>query len=118
MTAKNGAIILGAIFLLTGVLGFIPNPIVSPTGLFSVNAAHNIVHLASGVFLFAGAYMWLGTWLAASLALKIVGVIYAAVAVIGLVSGPGMLLGLILTNHADHWLHVFLVLLIAAFAFL
>jgi hypothetical protein len=50
------------------------------------------------------------------LALKIVGVVYALVAILGFFAGD-MLLGVAL-NAADHWLHVFLaiVLLVAGFA--
>jgi Domain of unknown function (DUF4383) len=97
-----------------GILGFFPNPLVSPTGLFVVNTAHNIVHLASGAVLLAGAYSTLG----ASLALKIVGVVYALVATLGLIMGGPMLLGLVAMNTADHWLHVILAVVILAAGFL
>ena len=36
LSAKTAAIVLGAVFILVGILGFIPNPLVSPTGLFAV----------------------------------------------------------------------------------
>jgi hypothetical protein len=114
MNAKTAAIVLGVVFLAVGVLGFIPNPLISPTGLFVVNPLHNLVHLVSGAVLLAGAYTSLG----ASLALKIIGVVYAAVAVLGLLSGGTMLLGLIAVNHADHWLHVALAVVILAAGFL
>jgi hypothetical protein len=97
-----------------GILGFFPNPLVSPTGLFAVNTAHNLVHLVSGVVLLAGVYSALG----ASLALKIIGVIYGLVAVLGLILGGPMLLGLVAVNHADHWLHVVLAAVILAAGFL
>ncbi len=115
LNARTAAILIGIVFLAVGVLGFIPNPLVSPTGVFAVNPAHNLVHIVSGLVLLAGAYAGLGS----SLALKIVGVVYAAVAVLGLISGGNnMLLGLILVNHADHWLHVALALVILAAGFL
>jgi len=115
LNARTAAIVIGIVFLTVGVLGFIPNPLVSPTGVFAVNPAHNLVHIVSGLVLLAGAYAGLGS----SLALKIVGVVYAAVAVLGLISGGNnMLLGLILVNHADHWLHVALALVILAAGFL
>jgi hypothetical protein len=115
LNAKTAAIIIGVVFLAVGILGFFPNPLVSPTGLFAVNTAHNLVHIVSGLVLLAGAYTGLG----AALALKVVGIVYAIVAVLGLVSGgANMLLGMILVNHADHWLHVGLSAVILAAGFL
>ena len=114
LNAKTAAVILGIVFLAVGILGFFPNPLVSPTGLFVINTAHNIVHLASGAVLLAGAYSTLG----ASLALKIVGVVYALVATLGLIMGGPMLLGLVAMNTADHWLHVILAVVILAAGFL
>ena len=114
MSAKTAATVIGIVFILVGILGFIPNPLVSPTGLFAVNTAHNLVHLVSGAVLLAGAYTALG----ASLALKIIGVIYGAVAVLGLIVGPGMLLGIVHINVLDNWLHVVLAVVILAAGFL
>ena len=114
LNAKTAALVLGIVFVAVGILGFFPNPLVSPTGLFAVNTAHNLVHLISGVVLLAGVYSALG----AALALKIIGVIYALVAILGLVLGGPMLLGLVAVNHADHWLHVALAAVILAAGFL
>ncbi len=115
LNAKTAALVIGVVFLAVGILGFFPNPLVSPTGLFAVNTAHNLVHIVSGLVLLAGVYTGLG----ASLALKIVGIVYAIVAVLGLVSGGGtMLLGVIAMNGADHWLHVALAVVILAAGFL
>jgi hypothetical protein len=114
LNAKTAALVLGIVFLAGGILGFFPNPLLSPTGLFAVNTAHNLVHLISGVVLLAGAYSALG----ASLALKIVGVVYALVAILGLIVGGPMLLGLVAVNAADHWLHVALAAVILAAGFL
>jgi hypothetical protein len=115
MTAKTAALVIGIVFIAVGILGFIPNPLVSPTGLFAVDTMHNLVHLISGIVLLAGAYGF-----GASLALKIVGIVYAIVAVLGffVVGEGGMMLGLIHVNEADKWLHVALaiVILIAGFA--
>jgi len=55
---KATAILVGLIFLLIGIVGFVPA--ITPAngmllGIFHVNTAHNIVHLASGiVFLLCG----------------------------------------------------------------
>ena len=113
MNTRMAGMVLGAVFILVGILGFVPNPLVSPTGLFMVNTAHNIVHLASGAVILAGVYSF-----GSGLGLKIIGVVYAIVAILGLVMGGDMLLGMIAMNMADHWLHVALavVLLLAGFA--
>jgi hypothetical protein len=113
MTAKLAATVFGIVFIAVGILGFIPNPLVSETGLFAVNTNHNLVHIISGAVLLAGVYSTLG----ASLALKIVGIVYGAVAVLGLYVGPGMLLGLVHINAADNYLHVLLAVVILAAGF-
>jgi hypothetical protein len=114
MTSKLAATVLGIVFLAVGILGFIPNPIVSENGIFAVDTMHNIVHLVSGAVLLGGVYSSLGS----GMALKIIGVIYGAVAVLGLVMGPGMLLGLIHVNANDNYLHVVLAVVILAAGFM
>ena len=108
VNAKTAAMVIGIVFLIVGALGFVPNPIVGPDGIFVVNAAHNWIHIASGIVLLIGAYSSLGS----SLALKIIGVVYAIVAVLGFVMPGDMLLGMIAMNMADHWLHVVLAIVI------
>lgn len=112
MNTRTAGLILGIVFIVVGILGFIPNPLVSPTGLFVVNTLHNIVHLASGAVILAGVYSF-----GAGLGLKIIGVVYAIVAILGLIMGGDMLFGIAM-NMADHWLHVVLavVILLAGFA--
>ena len=112
MTARNVAIVLGVILVLVGLLGFVNNPLV--LGIFAVNPLHNVVHIVTGAVLLIGAYSSLGS----SLALKIIGVVYAIVAIIGFfMVTDGMMLGVAM-NEADKWLHVVLavVILIAGFA--
>ena len=111
MTAKNAAIVLGIILVLVGLLGFFNNPVL---GVFAVNPVHNVAHIVTGLVLLAGAYSSLGS----SLALKIIGVVYAILAIIGFfMVMDGMMLGMAM-NDADKWLHVVLaiVILIAGFA--
>jgi Domain of unknown function (DUF4383) len=55
--AKPLALLFGIVFLLVGILGFVPAVTSNEMllGIFHVNTAHNIVHLASGiVFLLCG----------------------------------------------------------------
>lgn len=114
MTAKNAAIVFGVVFLLVGILGFVPNPIVGADGLFVTNPLHNIIHLVSGIALLAGAYTSLGS----SLMLKIVGVVYGLVAVCGFfMVMDGAMFG-VAVNEADKWLHVALAAAILAAGFM
>jgi hypothetical protein len=102
---KTAAVLFGVVFLLIGILGFVPAVTKDQMllGIFHVNAAHNCVHLLSGVVaLFAGMTS-LG---AARMYFRIFGLVYGLVAVMGFFVGDGMLLGLISNNAADTWLHV------------
>lgn len=112
--AKTLAIVFGAIFVLVGILGFVNNPLVGPSGIFMTNGLHNLVHLLFGIILLVasrGGQASSASWL------KILGVVYLVLAVVGFLLAPNgpSLLGLVSINMADHWLHVVLgvVLLIA-----
>ena len=70
---------------------------------FHVNAAHNAVHLLTGIVALLAGMAGVG---ASKTFFKIFGVVYGLVAVLGFVVGEGMLLGLISNNTADTWLHV------------
>ena len=109
MTLKKIAVAFGIIFVLVGILGFVPaaTPDGKLLGLFAVNAMHNIVHVASGIVaLIAGFASERG----AKLYFQIFGIVYALVAVLGFVQGDGLLLGLVSNNAADTWLHVVIAL--------
>jgi len=102
---KSLALLFGAVFVLVGILGFIPA--VAPhehlLGVFHVNAAHNAVHLLSGmVALICG----FASERAATLFFRIFGIVYGLVAVLGLVGGDQPILGVISNNRADVWLHI------------
>src|SRR2546423_13182772 len=103
---KTMAVLFGVVFLLVGILGFVPAVTKDQMllGIFHVNTAHNAVHLLSGVVaLFAG----MTSVGASRIYFKIFGLVYGAVAVMGFLNpGDTMLLGLISNNTADTWLHV------------
>jgi hypothetical protein len=114
--AKTLAIVFGVVFVLVGILGFVPNPLVGAGAIFNTNHLHDLVHFVFGLILLAVAFMapaMSGMWL------KILGVVYLVLAVLGFVLVPngGSLLGLVTMNMADHLLHVVLgiVLLVAGF---
>lgn len=121
LNARNAAFVLGVVFLIVGVVGYIPNALIGhlPDGrpaLFWTNQMHNLVHIVSGIFLLLGVYSSLGP----SLALKILGIVYAIIAVAGFVlmkGGDGLLFGTIAMNMMDHWLHVALAIIILAAGF-
>ena len=114
---KTAAILFGIVFLLVGVLGFVPG--ITTTGqmllgIFHVNAVHNIVHLLSGaVALITG----LTSTAAARMYFRVFGIVYALVAILGFFVGYGLLLGLISNNMADTWLHVLIALVALALGF-
>lgn len=105
MILKNTAVVFGIVFLLVGILGFIPA--VAPNemllGIFHVNAAHNVVHLLSGAVALACGFASVA---ASRIYFRIFGVVYGLVAVLGFIQGEGHLLGMISNNMPDVWLHV------------
>lgn len=116
--SRKLAKIFGIVFVLVGLLGFIPNPIFGHDALFHTDLVHNLVHLVIGIVLLA-----LGkTEDSARLWLKIFGAVYLVVAILGFLvigaDGMGSILGIIGVNTADNWLHVVLgiVLLVAGFS--
>lgn len=103
------AYVFAGVFLLIGVLGFIPalapkDSMGMPLllGLFMVGIIHNIIHLASGVAAFLGARSGEAY---ASLYFKVFGAVYALVTIIGFVQ-KDTVLGLIHVNVADNFLHL------------
>jgi hypothetical protein len=102
---KQIGIVFGIAFVLAGIAGFVP-PLVSDgklVGIFAVNGAHNLVHLATGVIALAIAF---ARPQAMGMFFKVFGVVYGLTAVLGFFSGDMPLLGIIAHNHADMWLHV------------
>ena len=102
--AKNIALVFGVVYTLVGILGFIGNPIVGGAegALFPANTLHNVVHLATGLVL-----LWAASAGMAGTALKIFGLVYVLVALLGFfAASDGVILGLVDVNTADNWLHL------------
>jgi hypothetical protein len=105
------AVLVGAAFLLVGVLGFIPGITTHYSdmafagedsgakllGIFQVSVLHNIVHVLLGIAGLGLARTWEGarTYLIGG------GVLYLALWLLGLVGGGDW----IPVNSADNWLH-------------
>lgn len=115
---QKAAATTGAVFLLVGILGFIPGFTshydslswaghesgAQLLGVFQVSVLHNIVHLAFGI---AG-LMYARTVTSARVYLIAGGAVYAVLFLYGLVidrSGAG---NFVPVNSADNWLHLVL----------
>lgn len=114
-TARTAAMAVGAVFLLVGVLGFVPG-ITSNydslefaghesgallLGLFQVSILHNIVHLLFGV-----AGLALGRKTSTAVTYLIAGgAVYLVLWVYGLVIGHDTSANFVPLNTADNWLH-------------
>jgi hypothetical protein len=115
MKTKTAAIVIGVVFIVVGLLGFFPNPIIadSESAIFHADSVHSIVHIVSGVLFLIFAYAIPDRTPAF---LKIFGVIYFLIGVIGLINvgstGMGKILGFLHVNGADNYLHIVLGLVI------
>jgi hypothetical protein len=101
---KKLAMVFGVVLLLVGVLGFVPGITTDGflLGIFQVDMLHNIIHLASGaVALWAG----MTSMKASKMYFQVFGVVYALVAVLGIVMGSTGVFGMLM-NTADNALHV------------
>ena len=103
--SKNLIIIFGVVFLLVGILGLLGGvSIVGPEGIFVTNGAHDWVHLLSGIiFLIVG----FAAAQSSAVTMKIFGIVYLLVAVLGFVM-QSPLLGLLDYNMNDNILHLVL----------
>ncbi|HKG46802.1 MAG TPA: DUF4383 domain-containing protein [Pyrinomonadaceae bacterium] len=104
--AKTVCKILGVVFLLVGVIGFV-SPRLLNAHLFP---AHNLVHIVSGI---AALYFGFAGTLAAAKTFSLVfGVVYLALGILGVALGTGddrmLMLGPLEFGMADHGIHILL----------
>jgi hypothetical protein len=118
LVTQRAAGVVGAVFLLVGVLGFIPGITTnvgdmrfashdSPSellGVFQVSVLHNLVHLLFGVVGLAAARS--ARW--ARGYLLIGGVVYLVLWLYGLIVDHGENANFVPVNDADNWLHLVL----------
>jgi hypothetical protein len=115
---QKAALAVGAVFLLVGILGFVPGITTGYDtmtmaghhseamllGVFNVSILHNLVHLAFGVagLLMARSFAGARTYLIGG------GVIYLVLFVYGLVIDHASAANFVPVNSADNWLHLVL----------
>jgi hypothetical protein len=107
LTATSVAWVFAAAFYAAAALGFIPNPLLGPDGLFMTNTDHNVVHLLTGV---GFTIVALAGPRASVVFMQAFGVIYGLTGVLGFLAtglgGHGYLLGLVHINTLDNFLHL------------
>jgi hypothetical protein len=130
MTTRHFALVMGIVFLLVGILGFVPGinqmhgdhpglTVDDPghgylLGLFHVNVLHNAVHLLFGILGIAMSRRYD----AARLYARIVAIAYALLAVMGLLPEPFRnTFGLVPIEGHDVWLHLLIAAAAAYFGF-
>jgi hypothetical protein len=129
MKTRYFALIAGIVFVLIGLLGFIPNLISLPVGipafaikggyaylfgLFPINFWHNLIHLLVGSL---GIVAYL-RWEDARLFAQGLTVFYALLAVLGLIPYTHTMFGYIPIFGNDVWLHGFTALIAAYFGYM
>lgn len=118
MTVWKFALIIGIVYLIAGVSGFVPTllrpvPDTAPPiaitafygvalGLFPVNFLHSLVHLAVGAWGIAASRSTRG---GARAFAKTLAVFYGVLAVMGLIPTLNTVFGLIPLHGHDVWLH-------------
>jgi len=129
MNARNFALVAGVIYIIVGILGFIPGLVREPSlnapevevtanygylfGLFPVNILHTLFHLAIGVWgVIAARRPHAARRYAQSIA-----IIYGALTVFGLIPGLNTLFGLLPLHGHDVWLHGLTAIAAAYFGF-
>ena len=125
---QTAALVVGAVFLLVGVLGFVPGITENVDqlrfaghhsdamlfGVFEVSILHNIVHLLFG----AAGVALARTWSGARSYLIGGGAVYLVLWLYGLLVGHDSAANFVPVNNADNWLHLFLGLGMIALGFL
>ncbi len=116
MAVQGAAVLVGAAFLVFGVLGFIPgvtthydqlqwaghHSSAQLFGVFAVSGLHNVIHLVFGVL----GLLMARTYAKARAYLLVGGLVYLGLWVYGLLIDHGGPANFVPVNSADNWLHL------------
>jgi len=122
MSTRTFALIFGIVFIAVGIAGFVPQLLEGPEGsdmgdhqmllgLFAVNPLHNAVHILFGLWGLVASRSAAGAVMYA----RGVAIIYAVLAIAGLVPATADGFGLVPLWGKDVWLHAGLALVAAYF---
>jgi len=127
MRARYFALIAGIVYLLVGIVGFIPGLTTAPMsgspalsvdasygyvfGLFPVNILHNLVHLLIGLW----GVLAYGSFGAARGFSRSLAIIYGILTIMGLIPGLDTVFGLVPLFGNDIWLHALTAIIAAYF---
>jgi hypothetical protein len=129
MKTRYYALIMGIIFAVIGVAGFIPGLLTAHDppadlavdslsgnllGLFPVNILHSLVHLLFGIWGIAAYRSFTGARAYA----KSVAVIYGVLTIMGFIPGLSTVFGLVPLHGNDIWLHALIAISAAYFGFM
>ncbi len=129
MGTRYFALIFGIIYLLVGIMGFIPalltpapagSPALAVTtlyglllGMFAVNLVHTIVHLIVGLW----GILAYRSFDAARTFSKVVAVVFLILFIMGLIPGANTMFGMAPLFGADAWLHLISAIVAGYFGF-
>ncbi|TVP59953.1 MAG: DUF4383 domain-containing protein [Halomonadaceae bacterium] len=123
------ALIFGLVYAVVGILGFIPPLVTTPEmdpdliadeghgrlfGLFAVNLWHNLVHLAMGVW---GIVAAVSGFNGSRLFARSAAILFALLALLGLIPATSTLFGLVPLYGHDVWLHILSAVVAGYFGF-
>jgi len=129
MNVRRFALILGIVYIVAGIAGFIPPLLTTPAadaprlavhsfqgnllGLFPVNILHSLFHLVIGIWGLVAAKR-LGTAVTYA---RSVAIIYGVLTIMGLIPNLNTIFGLLPLHGNDIWLHAITALVSAYFGF-
>ena len=128
MSIRYFALVLGIMFLLVGVAGFIPGLVQQHSmddhalvvtgpgtgylmGLFHVNVLHNVIHLLFGIW----GILAYSSFDASRVYARGVAIIYGLFVIMGLIPVLNTVFGLVPIHGHDVWLHALIALVSAYF---
>ncbi|HYN87772.1 MAG TPA: DUF4383 domain-containing protein [Ardenticatenaceae bacterium] len=130
MSVRNFALIFGIVYVLVGILGFIPGiaqdagaappqgevigGVRNLLGLFPINVVHNIVHLLIGLAGLAASRAYSSSRAYA----RAVAIVYGLLTIMGLIPATDNMFGLAPLWGHDIWLHALSALVAAYFGWM